>query len=57
MKTVGKNSFPPYLTSVAAADKLTIMNGDISLTDPVCSKSPQHAVVLQAIDSAKVTVS
>lgn len=34
-----------------------LLTGDMYLADPVCSKSPEHAVIQQAIDSAKVTAS
>jgi PqqA peptide cyclase len=34
-----------------------LLTGDMYLADPVCSKSPEHAVIQQAIDSAKTTAS
>ena len=34
-----------------------LLTGDMYIADPVCSKSPEHAVIQQAIDSAKVTAS
>jgi PqqA peptide cyclase len=33
-----------------------LLTGDMYIADPVCSKSPQHGVIQQAIDSAKTTV-
>ena len=33
------------------------LTGDMYLADPVCSKSPEHGVIQQAIDSAKYTAS
>ncbi|WP_031435073.1 pyrroloquinoline quinone biosynthesis protein PqqE [Methylomarinum vadi] len=32
-----------------------LMTGDMYATDPVCSKSPQHHVIQEAIDSARAT--
>jgi PqqA peptide cyclase len=34
-----------------------LLTGDIYLADPVCSKSPEHGVIQQAIDSAKAATS
>jgi len=32
-----------------------LLTGDMTSTDPVCSKSPKHGVIQEAIDSAKAS--
>jgi PqqA peptide cyclase len=34
-----------------------LLTGDMYIADPVCSKSPEHGVIQEAIDSAKLTAS